>query len=415
MARDVLFIMGGDYSGTKLLFAFSACMGAMLVSLALVAFFSPVKVIREGRKLNLLMVASMFLPFFGDFTHRYLPFLSGISLSCFSFSITAWIILQNYWGYLYHSRRIAAQVTSSHYMVFDTHGMCTDINTRAFNFFRAYMETTKIAPRPSSRPLLRDLSEISGIPVDFLLTRDRLEFEFEKRFYRIQGFPVRRGLVRANGRSFLITDLTKYKVRENSLAITANHDALTQVYNRRFLTSYFAQLANRRPGMDISFLMIDADRFKEVNDTYGHLAGDEVLKTVARRIQGCLRTNDVICRFGGDEFFVLLSGALSEGMEIVARRILHAVSENPFVFVLPRTSRGLMTMEEINIEMTVSIGGYSTVLKADADLDVLLRCADAAMYCAKKAGRNRLVFVNAKGEMIWETTCTAAQPSPGCI
>jgi predicted signal transduction protein with EAL and GGDEF domain len=307
-ARDVLFIVDGKSAGTFLLFAFSLCMAEILISLVLVAIFSPVKVIRERRKFNVIMVASMFLPLFADFIRRYLPFLSGISLSYFAFSITAWIILQNYWGYLYHSRRIAAQFTSSYYMVFDTHGKCTDLNSQANDFFNTYVNKKKFSPSQPALPTIQDMAEISGIPVDFLLTQDNQEFDLGERYYRIQGFPLRKGLVKANGRSFLITDMTSYKVREKSLALIANHDALTQVYNRRFFTDYFDQLKNRHPGMDISVLMIDADHFKNINDTYGHLAGDEVLKTIAQRILGCLRTSDIICRFGGEEFFVLLSG-----------------------------------------------------------------------------------------------------------
>jgi diguanylate cyclase (GGDEF)-like protein len=212
------------------------------------------------------------------------------------------------------------------------------------------------------------MAEISGIPVDLMLTQGNQEFDLPdserfdgdeenaRRYYRIQGFPLRKGIVKANGRSFLITDMTSYKVRENSLAIIANHDALTQVYNRRFFFDYFGQLQNRHFGIDISILMIDADHFKDINDTYGHLAGDEVLKTIAQRILGCLRTSDIISRFGGEEFIVLLSGTPSAGMEIVASRILLAISDNPFVFEMTRTARGLMAMEEMNINMTVSIG-----------------------------------------------------------
>jgi diguanylate cyclase (GGDEF)-like protein len=192
--------------------------------------------------------------------------------------------------------------------------------------------------------------------------------------------------------------MTSYKVRENSLAVIANHDALTQVYNRRFFSDYFAQLKNRRLGMDISILMIDADHFKDINDTYGHLAGDEVLKTIAQRIQGCLRTSDILCRYGGEEFLVLLSGTPSGGMKIVANRILLAISEHPFAFEMTRTSKGLMAMEEMNIKLTVTIGAYSTVLAEETDMDVLIRCADSAMYRAKAAGRNRLIYEDGKGD-----------------
>jgi diguanylate cyclase (GGDEF)-like protein len=93
-----------------------------------------------------------------------------------------------------------------------------------------------------------------------------------------------------------------------------------------------------------------------------------------------------------------LSGTPSAGMEIVATRILLAISDNPFVFVMTRTSRGLMAMEEMNIKMTVSIGAYSTVLTKDTDLHTIAQRADATMYRAKEAGRNRLIYEDGKHE-----------------
>jgi diguanylate cyclase (GGDEF)-like protein len=349
------------------------------------------------------MVIAMLLPFAGDVLRRIVPVASGIGFSYFALSFTAYVILQNYWAYLTHSRRTAAELISSCYMVFDTHGECTDSNIQCQEFFAAHN-------RPGS-PTLATLADLTGIPMDVLLTRDREDFELvaatdteavsdfvdgevpppQTRYYRLQAFTVRPGFFPGNGRGFLITDVTSYKARENSLADVANKDALTQVYNRRFFTTYFEQLKTRHAGNDISFLMIDGDHFKSINDTYGHLAGDEVLKTIAYRCRGCLRTSDIICRFGGEEFVVLLGGTPASGMEIVANRILHAIADNPFVFEMTRTSHGLVTMEEMSINVTISIGAYATSLAADTNLDALIEHADAAMYKAKEAGRNRIV------------------------
>jgi diguanylate cyclase (GGDEF)-like protein len=396
-ASDVLFFMSRDAEGTPLLSVFAWCMIATLAVLAAVALFSPVRAIRGARRLNLTMIVSMLFPFCGDLLHRAIPLLSGIGLSYFAFSITAFIIYQNYWAYLPHSRRTAAELISSFYMVFDTHGRCTDINLQGQEFFAGH--------GVRCHPALKNLSDLSGIPIDFLLAREREDFELitenpggegPKRYYRMQAFPVRPGPIPGNGRGFLITDMTSYRSREDSLADVANRDALTQVYNRRFFNTYFEQLKTKHAGTDISILMIDGDHFKSINDTYGHLAGDEVLKTIASRCRSCLRTSDIICRFGGEEFVVLLGGTPRAGMEIVANRILHAIADNPFVFEMTRTSRGLVTVEEMSINVTISIGAYSAVLAPDTLVATLIEHADAAMYRAKEAGRNRLIWEDGK-------------------
>lgn len=161
-------------------------------------------------------------------------------------------------------------------------------------------------------------------------------------------------------------------------------DFLTGWHNTRYLTLRMREeLARaRREGSAVSLLMIDLDRFKEINDSCGHLGGDVAIKDVAQRIESQVRTSDTAARFGGDEFAVLMPGASLAEARRLADRIMDAVIRAP-VEVGGGKSRAV----------TVSIG-IATMApgEADADLkasaDQLLAEADAALYRAKAAGRN---------------------------
>ena len=161
-------------------------------------------------------------------------------------------------------------------------------------------------------------------------------------------------------------------------------DALTGLNNRRFLFSGGLKLlsAALRAGQPCACLMLDVDHFKRVNDTFGHQAGDQVLTHLGRLLAGALRKSDLAARYGGEEFAVLLIGAgLAEGLEL-AERIRRAMAEQPS----PAGGRTLA--------VTVSVG-VAEVRRSqefgEADLDDLLARADAALYAAKAAGRNRVM------------------------
>ncbi len=165
------------------------------------------------------------------------------------------------------------------------------------------------------------------------------------------------------------------------LEIMAITDHLTEIYNRR----HFEEILKRefaralRYNLHLSCLMCDIDLFKRINDTYGHAAGDTVLKEVARLIHSSLREVDVIGRWGGEEFIVLLTQAKKADAKKVAERILQSISAHKF--------QGLPENEKI----TVSIGVAS--IPEDADIDnweKLIKAADEALYRAKRNGRNRV-------------------------
>ncbi|MEV4704449.1 GGDEF domain-containing protein [Actinoplanes sp. NPDC049316] len=169
---------------------------------------------------------------------------------------------------------------------------------------------------------------------------------------------------------------------QRRLAIT---DALTGLHTRRFLTEQLRMESERavRHGDPFALLLIDVDHFKNVNDTYGHPAGDQVLVEVARRLRGTCRAGDVVARFGGEEFAVLAGATGPQDLAGLAERIRTRMSEEP-VLVDGRTP----------VTVTISVGGTAAVPPHQVTPDTLVKVADAALYAAKRAGRDRVVITD---------------------
>ncbi|WP_159432397.1 sensor domain-containing diguanylate cyclase [Caldanaerobius fijiensis] len=158
-------------------------------------------------------------------------------------------------------------------------------------------------------------------------------------------------------------------------------DPMTKLYNRRYFTDVLNDVIEicKKEGLNVSLIMIDIDYFKRVNDTYGHLIGDDVLKELANRIKMCLRNDDIVARYGGEEFVVVLPAVDEKQAYNIAERIRVEIESKPF-----NTRIG-----ELNI--TVSAGVCEYPAKADS-LERLIANADRALYMAKAGGRNRVVI-----------------------
>ena len=159
----------------------------------------------------------------------------------------------------------------------------------------------------------------------------------------------------------------------------ASHDPLTGALNRRAL-SMFAEkelARSRRNGQPLSVLMMDLDHFKAINDHFGHRGGDEILCRFVSASQRVLRTEDVFCRFGGEEFLALLPGIASEQALLVAERIRSAY----------RSEMENITVLSLPFNTTVSIG--ISQYRPEEEIDDVIRRADSALYQAKANGRNR--------------------------
>jgi diguanylate cyclase (GGDEF)-like protein len=160
------------------------------------------------------------------------------------------------------------------------------------------------------------------------------------------------------------------------LVVQAMRDPLTDLFNRRaFEEIAFREMSGAaRTGVGLSLLMFDIDRFKQVNDRYGHAAGDTVLNAVASTLRACLRDEDFLCRWGGDEFIALLPRAGREQAQNVAARILESFEALNF------------TIAGHPLEIAVSIGGVTSD-SGEKDFLSLVELADSALYRAKQMGR----------------------------
>ncbi|MFW9077836.1 GGDEF domain-containing protein [Pseudomonas sp. P2757] len=175
-------------------------------------------------------------------------------------------------------------------------------------------------------------------------------------------FPMRNALLyRAATQSALRDPLTG----------TGNRIAMEQTLQREIEMS-------RRHQQPLSLLMLDIDHFKRVNDSHGHSAGDDVLKAVAASIKGQLRNVDMVFRYGGEEFLILLSNTSRDAAAMVGERLRSAAQAQEYY------------ANDQLIELTVSLG-CSTLLPGES-ADSLLRRADSALYVAKREGRNRLAM-----------------------
>lgn len=155
-------------------------------------------------------------------------------------------------------------------------------------------------------------------------------------------------------------------------------DALTGLYNRRWLNDALERWTGRNKYSSFSVMMLDIDHFKKYNDTQGHLAGDNVIHTVANTITDQLRPTDLAARYGGEEFVALLPDATSEEAHVIAERVCNAIREQEIKYNNGKTLPGV----------TISIG--IAELETGQDKEALLAAADAALYRAKNAGRNRV-------------------------
>jgi diguanylate cyclase (GGDEF)-like protein len=177
--------------------------------------------------------------------------------------------------------------------------------------------------------------------------------------------------------------------RAEALTVT---DDLTQLYNSRYLTQVLRREAKRssRSGRPLSLLFIDLDGFKGVNDTHGHLAGSAALVEAADVIRISARETDIVARFGGDEFALILPDTHSEGAAMVGERIKEKIAVHPF-----------LKKDRLEIKLTVSVG-VATLPDVAATAEQLVQAADEAMYWVKEHGKNNVRVARATDEYVRE-------------
>jgi diguanylate cyclase (GGDEF)-like protein len=200
--------------------------------------------------------------------------------------------------------------------------------------------------------------------IRWLRVQARIEFEYH-RPRRLIGVSV---------------DITREKEMVKELQYLAAHDSLTGIWNRKAIFDLMHREFDMasRTGTMTGMMMLDLDHFKNVNDTYGHPAGDAVLKESVRRVQLAMRSYDLVGRYGGEEFLVVLPGCDRELVRQCSERVRMAIAEEP------------MLVDGEHIHVTVSVGA-TVVNPALITEQEALATADAALYHAKNSGRNRSV------------------------
>ncbi len=240
-----------------------------------------------------------------------------------------------------------------------------------------------ITGEPARNPMEQAirLDRVAGLtPNCLLIRRDGLETAIED-----SASPIHDGGGRMVGAVMVFRDVSEARALSRQAVYLAQHDFLTELPNRMLLNDRLTQAIGlaRRYGHRLGVLFLDLDRFKRVNDRLGHVIGDGLLQSVARRLVTCVRGSDTVTRQGGDEFVVLLSEIKrAADAATSARKILAA-------FAAPHE------VARHRLQVTVTIG-ISIYPHDGPDAATLLTCADAAMYHAKEHGRNQYQFFDRK-------------------
>jgi diguanylate cyclase (GGDEF)-like protein len=177
------------------------------------------------------------------------------------------------------------------------------------------------------------------------------------------------------------------EVSKEELKLLASIDPLTKLYNRRYFSEISEDIFNmsKRTNNDISLIMLDIDDFKSVNDTYGHHIGDKVIIGVANILLEHTRKSDIVCRFGGEEYIVLLPNTDLQSIMKIAQNIRELAEK--MVIIYDRDKQ---------LQVTVSIGISMVDLVADNDIEVAINKADNALYEAKRSGKNKVIAYKEK-------------------
>jgi two-component system cell cycle response regulator len=177
---------------------------------------------------------------------------------------------------------------------------------------------------------------------------------------------------------------TLVQARE-AMRFKATHDALTGIWNRGTILETLDReiIRSQREGVSLGVLMGDLDHFKSVNDTYGHLTGDEVLREATARIQAGVRSYDAVGRFGGEEFLILLPGCDAAATADKAEQLRATIGKQPM-----ETTTG-------PLRITISVGAVATANWPNESANQVLLMVDAALYRAKEEGRNRVAMAGA--------------------
>lgn len=218
-----------------------------------------------------------------------------------------------------------------------------------------------------------------------LKKKDSIHSTYIKRVFYIDGKPVQKNLrisvkyVMYNNKKMAaatIDDITKLEEQKNKIKELAEKDYLTGLYNRRYLFDYGEKVFNnaRRGYINLAVAMIDIDSLKEINDRYGHCTGDFILKSISDILKKNLRKSDIISRFGGEDFCILLNTKEKEDAFFVIDKMRQKIADNYFIY------------QDEHIPVTISCGITCSI---ENTLETTIKKADSMLYRSKFNGKNR--------------------------
>ncbi len=232
-------------------------------------------------------------------------------------------------------------------------------------------------------PALQAITSRTKVELDansLLVRRDGTEIAIED-----SALPLHDKNGEIIGAAIIFHDVSESRAMVLKMAYLAQHDFLTGLANRLLLVEHLCRAIGlaQRNGKQVALLFIDLDDFKRVNDTLGHAIGDRLLRSVAKRLEACVRTTDTVCRQGGDEFVILLTEIeRPQDASVMAEKLLTA-------FIAPHQ----IDIYELYVTLSIGISIYPN---DGGDVDTLLQHSDAAMYHAKLLGRNNYQFFKAE-------------------
>lgn len=349
------------------------------VSVLIYRVFSPSRLFIDQA---ILLLTAIIVPFLAN-AEYLLHFLPGphVDWTPAAFVVSAVALVMaisrhNFLDVVPVARDNAIELMDEGFMVLDEEHRILDFNHKMEKIMGAAGSSLK--RKPLDEIILTQLKTnyefASGGSADMEI---KLEREGEPRIYGVHFTPILRGQGKKSGHVVVFHDITEHKHNEEAIERIAFYDQLTGLANRVLLAdrAEMALSAAARHKRMLAIMVIDVDRFKEVNDNLGHAAGDMVLKEIALRLTEAVRKVDTVSRLGGDEFIILLP-------EISHEETLNSVAQR----IMESTHRPYHIAEQ-EINLTISMG-VSTYPKDGDTLDQLVRNADMAMYHVKQHGRN---------------------------
>ncbi len=381
----------------------------ILQGIALISYYHLIRSLfrtnRIKRKQSITILIALLVPFFAN-----LPTILGINpingldftpqALVLSSALFAFAIFRYRWlDILPLARTTLVEVIPDGVVVLDSKNRIVDINPSA----QTFLQITDDMVGQESETAFARLNAILHLPTNLETFRKEIQIEEEEnKYFDVRGMPLQNREGIFNGRIIMLHDITERRQAESDIQSAnerlqkqlaeieslhaqlheqAIRDHLTGLFNRGYLNDMLERETHRaeRHQHPLSMLMIEIDDFKRFNDAFGHVAGDVTLKKVAELIQANTRTDDIACRFGGDEFTLVLPETPLESAYQCAER-------------LRKDAAGLQLFHEERPlgNLTLSIGVAVFPGNGDTGMKVL-RAADEAMYRAKQAGKNQVV------------------------